>query len=44
MNCEYVTVYNQDGEMLGVLENAGEVAYNLVHNDLVDGVLHAAQR
>lgn len=34
MNCEYVTVYNQDGEMLGVLENAGEVAYNLVHNDL----------
>lgn len=34
MNCEYVTIYNQDGEMLGVLENAGEVAYNLVHNDL----------
>lgn len=26
MNCEYVTVYDQDGEMLGVLENAGEVA------------------
>ena len=34
MNCEYVTVYNQDGEMLGVLENAGEVAYTLTHNDL----------
>ena len=34
MNCEYVTVYNQDGEMLGILENAGEVAYTLTHNDL----------
>lgn len=34
MNCEYVTIYNQDGEMLGILENAGEVAYTLTHNDL----------
>ena len=31
---EYVTVYDQSGLMLGVLENADEVAYTLTHNDL----------
>ena len=34
MNCEYVTVYDPSGDMLGVLENAGENAYVLTHNDL----------
>ena len=31
---EYVTVYDQQGQMLGVLENAGGVSYSLKHNDL----------
>lgn len=31
---EYVTVYDQSGSMLAVLENATEVGYELKHNDL----------
>lgn len=31
---EYVTVYDQQGQMLAVLENAMEVGYELKHNDL----------
>ena len=31
---EYVTVYDQSGKLLGVLENADEIAYTLTHNDL----------
>lgn len=31
---DYVTIYSQDGKLLGVLENADEVSYSLVHNDL----------
>lgn len=34
MQEEYVKAYSQEGKLLGVLENAGEVAYNLLHNDL----------
>lgn len=34
MKCEYVTVYDQDMTMLGVLENADEIGYNLPLNDL----------
>ncbi len=34
MNHDFVTVYDQDGRLLGTLENAGEVSYTLVHNDL----------
>lgn len=34
---EYVTVYNQQGQMLAVLENAMEVGYKLKHNDLWTG-------
>ncbi len=34
MNGEYVTIYGQDGRLLGVLENADEIAYTLMHNDL----------
>ena len=31
---EYVTVYDQSGKLLGVLENADEIAYTITHNDL----------
>lgn len=31
---DYVTVYDQQGVMLGVLENASDIGYELVHNDL----------
>lgn len=31
---EYVTVYDQSGKLLGVLENADEIAYAITHNDL----------
>ena len=34
MQHEYVKAYSQAGELLGVLENAGEISYNLPHNDL----------
>ncbi len=34
MNNDLVTVYDQSGRLLGVLENADEVAYVLTHNDL----------
>lgn len=34
MTHDLVTVYDQDGRLLGVLENADEVSYDLVHNDL----------
>ena len=34
MQHEYAKVYSQEGELLGILENAGEIAYNLPHNDL----------
>lgn len=34
MNDDFVTVYNQSGQLLGVLENAGDVSYQLIHNDL----------
>ena len=31
---EYVTVYDKQGNMLGVLENADAIGYSLQHNDL----------
>ncbi len=31
---EYVTIYTQAGTLAGVLENASDVSYRLVHNDL----------
>lgn len=34
MNDDFVTVYSQSGQLLGVLENAGDVSYQLIHNDL----------
>lgn len=34
MQHDYVKAYNQAGKLLGVLENAGEIAYSLPHNDL----------
>lgn len=34
---EYVQVYDQSGELLAVLENAGRVEYELKHNDLWSG-------
>lgn len=34
MQHDYVKAYSQAGKLLGVLENAGEIAYSLPHNDL----------
>lgn len=34
MQHDYVKAYSQAGELLAILENAGEIAYNLPHNDL----------
>ena len=34
---EYVTIYDQQGQMLAVLDNATEVGYELKHNDLWTG-------
>ena len=34
---EFVTVYDQDGKLLAVLENAGDVGFELKHNDLWTG-------
>ena len=34
MQGEFVTVYDQAGRMLAVLENASDVSYVLTHNDL----------
>ena len=37
MNNEHVKVYSQGGKLLGVLDNADEIAYTLPHNDLWTG-------
>ncbi|MEG2469306.1 MAG: phage tail spike protein, partial [Comamonas sp.] len=34
MDAEYTTIYDPSGDMLGVLENAGDISYSLPHNDL----------
>jgi len=34
MTGEFVTVYDQAGQMLGTLERASNITYNLAHNDL----------
>lgn len=34
MNDGYLKVYSQAGKLLGILDNAGEIAYTLPHNDL----------